>query len=63
MRKAEQATERLRGIDENDFFTLLARESIAGGHGDWEGLLAVVDSMLDRFPSHAPSLGYRAWRC
>ncbi len=61
MRKAEQATERLRGIDENDFFTLLARESIAGGHGDWEGLLAVVDSMLDRFPSHAPSLGYRAW--
>jgi TolB-like protein len=59
MRKAEQATERLRGIDENDFFTLLARESIATGHGDWEALLPLTDSMLERFPSHAPSLGYR----
>ena len=60
MRKAEQATERLRGIDESDFFTLLARESIAAGHGDWEALLAVVETMLERFPSHAPSLGYRS---
>lgn len=60
MRKAEEAAERLRGIDENDFFTLLARESIATGHGDWASLLAIADTMLERFPSHAPSLGYRA---
>ena len=60
MRKAEQAMERLRGIDENDFFTLLARESIATGRGDWGELLAVADTALERFPSHAASLGYRA---
>ena len=60
MRKAEQAADRLREIDENDFFTLLARESVATGHGDWDALLAIVDTMLERFPSHAPSLGYRA---
>ena len=60
MRKAVQATERLREIDENDFFTLLARESTATGHGDWEALLAIADTALERFPSHAPSLGYRA---
>ena len=60
MRKAEQAMERLRGIDENDFFTLLARKSIATGRGDWGELLAVADTALERFPSHAASLGYRA---
>jgi hypothetical protein len=38
----------------------LARQSIATGRGDWDALLAIVDTMLERFPSHAPSLGYRA---
>jgi TolB-like protein len=59
MRKAEQATERLRGIDENSFFTLLARQSSAIGRGDWEALLAIADNTLERFPSHAPSIGNR----
>ena len=60
MSKAEQATERLRAIDENDFFTLLSRQSIAVGRGDWEASLTIADATLERFPSHAPSLGFRA---
>jgi TolB-like protein len=60
MRKAVQATERLREIDENDFFTLLARQSIAIGRGEWGALLTIADATLERFPSHAPSIGNRA---
>ncbi len=60
MRKAEQATERLREIDENDFFTLLARQSIAIGRGEWDALLTITEATLERFPSHAPSIGNRA---
>jgi TolB-like protein len=59
MKRLAQATERLRQIDENDFFTLLARVNLANRQGDWATTLVVSDALLERYPSHAPSHGNR----
>jgi adenylate cyclase len=61
MKKSEQATERLLEIDENDFYTFLARQGMAAAKGDWAAVLAITDATIERFPSHAPSLGMRSW--
>lgn len=60
LRRLAEATERLRQIDENAFFTILARINLANRTGDWQSTLTLADTLLERFPSHAPSLGNRA---
>lgn len=59
LRRLEEATARLRQIDENAFFTILARINLANRTGDWHSTLTLADTLLERFPSHAPSFGNR----
>ena len=59
LRRLEQATDQLRRVDENAFFTMLARINLANRSGDWQTALTVSDAMLERYPSHAPSHGTR----
>lgn len=59
LRRLAEATEQLRRIDENAFFTMLARINLANRSGDWQTALTVSDAMLERYPSHTPSHGTR----
>jgi len=59
LRRLAEATERLRQIDENAFFTMLSRINLANRSGDWGSTLTISDAMLERFPSHAPSYANR----
>lgn len=60
MRRLEQATEALRQLDESSFFALLSKQTLANRKGDWASTLTSSAALLERFPSHAPSLGNRA---
>lgn len=59
LRRLEQATDQLRRIDDNAFFTMLAKINLANRSGDWQTALTVSNAMLERYPSHAPSHGTR----
>lgn len=56
LRQMRDATQRLRQIDENGFFTLLSRQNLARREGDWAEVLAAAQALLEQFPSHAPSM-------
>jgi adenylate cyclase len=59
IRRLKEAAEQLRQIDENGFYTLLVRISLAFRAGDYQTSLTLADALIERFPSHAPSYAVR----
>lgn len=59
MRRLKEAAEQLRQIDENGFFTLMARINLAFRTGDYQTSLTLANAQIERFPSHAPSYAFR----
>jgi len=58
-REAEATQARLEAIDPNRQLTLLARASIVNLRADWPALLALGDTLVDRFPNDPTSHHHR----
>ena len=59
-RRVEEAAARVNQLDSSDFFAILALASLASLNRDWQGLLAVADRMVERFPGHPAGYSNRA---
>lgn len=59
-RRVEEAAARVNQLDSGDFFAILALASMASLNLDWNGLLAVADRMVERFPGHPTGYSNRA---
>jgi TolB-like protein/DNA-binding winged helix-turn-helix (wHTH) protein len=56
LRRAEEATSRLDQLGADDWFALIARTGPMNVRGEWENMLRVTDTLIERFPSD--SSGY-----
>lgn len=57
--EAEAALARLEALDPNRHLTLLARASIVNRRADWPAVLALGDTLADRFPNEPTSHHHR----
>ena len=51
LRRAEEATSRLDQLGADDWFALIARTGPMNVRGEWENMLRVTDTMVERFPN------------
>ncbi len=58
-RVAEETLARLEHIDAQRHLTLLSRASLANMKGDWQGLLLIGDTLVERFPNEPTSHHHR----
>jgi len=58
-RVAEETLARLEHLDAERHLTLLSRASIANMKGDWDALLLVGDTLVERFPNEPTSHHHR----
>jgi TolB-like protein len=59
-RRVEEAAARVNQLDSGDFFAILALATMALMNRDWNGLLAVADRIVERFPGHPTGYSNRA---
>ena len=58
LRRAEETTARLEQLGTDDWFTLNARIGLMNVRREWESMLRVADTMVERFPND-PTAHYR----
>lgn len=51
LRRAEEATSRLDQLGADDWFALIARAGPMNVRGEWENMLRVTDTLIERFPN------------
>jgi tetratricopeptide (TPR) repeat protein len=51
LRRAEEATSRLDQLGADDWFALIARTGPMNVRGEWENMLRLTDTMVERFPN------------
>jgi TolB-like protein len=51
LRRAEEATSRLDQLGADDWFALIARTGPMNVRGEWENMLRVTDTLIERFPN------------
>lgn len=59
IRSAEDTLARLEAIDPQRQLTLLARATLINYHADWDGLLALSATLIERFPNDPTSHHHR----
>lgn len=51
LRRAEEATARLEQLGADDWFALIARISQRNVRGEWENMLRLVETLIERYPN------------